>query len=548
MAAEWFYLVLDEEFGPVSSAELKALAADGDVASDTLVRKGPEGKWVLAGKVRGLCVPTVRLSSERKPPQPRRIPGGAPARSETNSRVPRVPKEGRAAALPRATRHVVAVVACAVIVFVYAMIGAALGWKYGGGAIPILCLLAILSGTWRAITGSNRTASRARQPKIGDKATGENTVRASTRWESHGAQSTGHIDRPWKPIVVGTVTLTAAIGGILILRACFQGSARREEPGQRKVDPFVHHSAPEPRGISAAPSGRTERVRSGLVPSVVINQPDTAWVEARAYYTPGLRLARTGRVDADFERALSNFTKAIERDPKYAEAYVARGCVRLYKFNQHALAVADHSKAIELRPDYADAYFHRADTYWDNGQNEEALEDCNKALRLAPSLARAYELRSRVLYALGKQGRATDDSERARQLGFNSDGPWYPWEEIELPSDTAIGDKEAVAAWQTISVPGVCTFRIPPTMEVQGGLYGEIAREGRTGLPGLEKPIQRVVVQPRGLNKFDEKALGSYARVIIETLDNTGPNALSPEDLRSVAEADLSLKQAPGDG
>ena len=52
MAAEWFYLVLDQELGPVSSAELKALAADGDVSSDTLVRKGPAGKWVLAGEVK----------------------------------------------------------------------------------------------------------------------------------------------------------------------------------------------------------------------------------------------------------------------------------------------------------------------------------------------------------------------------------------------------------------------------------------------------------------------------------------------------------------
>jgi len=58
MAAEWFYQVMGQQFGPVSSAELRALAAAGTVQPDTLVRKGTDGEWVFASRVHGLFEPS----------------------------------------------------------------------------------------------------------------------------------------------------------------------------------------------------------------------------------------------------------------------------------------------------------------------------------------------------------------------------------------------------------------------------------------------------------------------------------------------------------
>ena len=49
-------------------------------------------------------------------------------------------------------RYGLAIVACIGIFFVYGLIGAALGWRHGGGVIPIMILLAILGATWRGIT------------------------------------------------------------------------------------------------------------------------------------------------------------------------------------------------------------------------------------------------------------------------------------------------------------------------------------------------------------------------------------------------------------
>jgi hypothetical protein len=41
--------------------------------------------------------------------------------------------------------------ACFGVFLVYAIIGAVMGWKHGGGLIPMLILFAALGGTWSAI-------------------------------------------------------------------------------------------------------------------------------------------------------------------------------------------------------------------------------------------------------------------------------------------------------------------------------------------------------------------------------------------------------------
>lgn len=49
-------------------------------------------------------------------------------------------------------KYVIAVVACFAEAILYALIGALLGWKHGGGIIPMIILFAIWGVTWKAIT------------------------------------------------------------------------------------------------------------------------------------------------------------------------------------------------------------------------------------------------------------------------------------------------------------------------------------------------------------------------------------------------------------
>lgn len=60
MASQWFYQVMGEQVGPVSSTQLRNLALRAAISSDTLVRKAPDGTWVPAERVQGLFpVPNV---------------------------------------------------------------------------------------------------------------------------------------------------------------------------------------------------------------------------------------------------------------------------------------------------------------------------------------------------------------------------------------------------------------------------------------------------------------------------------------------------------
>ena len=66
--------------------------------------------------------------------------------------------------------------------------------------------------------------------------------------------------------------------------------------------------------------------------------------------------------------AISDFTKVIEKNPKFAPAYYYRG--RVYSkigesdHSQYDNAISDFTKAIELDPKYKEAYEERANAYW----------------------------------------------------------------------------------------------------------------------------------------------------------------------------------------
>ncbi len=58
------------------------------------------------------------------------------------------------------TRYSLAIAVCVSICFAYAVIGVLLGWRHGGGIIPLMLLLAALGSAWRGITKSKSIARR----------------------------------------------------------------------------------------------------------------------------------------------------------------------------------------------------------------------------------------------------------------------------------------------------------------------------------------------------------------------------------------------------
>jgi tetratricopeptide (TPR) repeat protein len=151
------------------------------------------------------------------------------------------------------------------------------------------------------------------------------------------------------------------------------------------------------------------------------------------------------------QKALADFDKAVEFNPKYFDAYFNRGCVyyemarydeavencgqaiKLFpayikaynmrgiaygKLGEYDKSIGDLNRAIELSPFDPELYYNRATTLAQAKKYSEALNDFNKAIELNPGFGKAYFYRSYVYYLLGDRERAQQDVDKAKSLGF----------------------------------------------------------------------------------------------------------------------------------
>jgi tetratricopeptide (TPR) repeat protein len=118
----------------------------------------------------------------------------------------------------------------------------------------------------------------------------------------------------------------------------------------------------------------------------ILQAPDeTPSNRAIAYY------ARAGayKTKGDKDRAIADYTKAIEANPIYADAFTGRGIVYQSK-GDNDRAIADYTKAIEINPRYANAYVGRGMVYRLKGDSDHAVADYTKAIEINSSYAIAY--------------------------------------------------------------------------------------------------------------------------------------------------------------
>jgi len=115
------------------------------------------------------------------------------------------------------------------------------------------------------------------------------------------------------------------------------------------------------------------------------------------YYNLGIYQARQG----DQEKAIEYFTKAIEDNPKDANAYYNRAYAQQLLGGKEKQTISDYSKSLELNPNDNEAHMNRGLIYMKMGNNEKAIFDYKKSIQIKPdysvvygNLGNAYKLNS----------------------------------------------------------------------------------------------------------------------------------------------------------
>jgi tetratricopeptide (TPR) repeat protein len=120
----------------------------------------------------------------------------------------------------------------------------------------------------------------------------------------------------------------------------------------------------------------------------------------------------------EYEVAIGDFSRAIDKDSNDAETYNMRG--RAYtSLNKYEEALEDFDKAIILKSDYTEAFFHRGIANRSLSQYNEALTDFDEAINLQRDYAEAYYMRGRTKYNLRQYRGAESDFYQATHLDPN---------------------------------------------------------------------------------------------------------------------------------
>ena len=115
------------------------------------------------------------------------------------------------------------------------------------------------------------------------------------------------------------------------------------------------------------------------------------------------------------DRAIADYSRALELDPQSATAYNNRGVARAVA-GEPRNAIADYDCAVAIDPNNACAYRNRGDAYRELGDCERAISDYTKAVGIDPACAEAHCGRATAYQSRGELELALADYDKAIEL------------------------------------------------------------------------------------------------------------------------------------
>ena len=183
-------------------------------------------------------------------------------------------------------------------------------------------------------------------------------------------------------------------GTLILLTALCGGTAAVAAPVLAPIPALaVEMLSHDCRGVMPAPK------------SEVIRDAADHWLDK------GDALSDAGKLP----EALQAYTKAIETEPDYSDAYYSRA-LAYDDLGDVENAMKDYQKTIALNPNDACAHNNLAIDQQTIGETDQALAHFNEAITLDPKLATAYANRGDLYQELGHTAMAIEDYNSAIRL------------------------------------------------------------------------------------------------------------------------------------
>jgi tetratricopeptide (TPR) repeat protein len=160
------------------------------------------------------------------------------------------------------------------------------------------------------------------------------------------------------------------------------------------------------RGVAWYEKGDFDRAIADFSAAVELNPK-----YADGFYNRGIAWSAKG----DLARAIADFSAAIRIEPRHARAFNNRGDL-LDRTGAFDRAIADYDAAIRIKPDYAVAYLNRGNAWLHKRDIDRALSDYSEAIRLRPDFAAAFVARGHAWVGKGNFDRAIADLDRAIRI------------------------------------------------------------------------------------------------------------------------------------
>jgi tetratricopeptide (TPR) repeat protein len=134
-------------------------------------------------------------------------------------------------------------------------------------------------------------------------------------------------------------------------------------------------------------------------------------ITAQDYYLRGLQQSQA----KEYQKAVESYSKAIELDPTFIEAYIKR-CEMRNKLGDNQGVLDDCYQILQISPNFAKAYYYQGRSRASLGYVESAIISYSQAIESEPNYAQAHYYRGIAHKELKENTKAIYDLQKAGDL------------------------------------------------------------------------------------------------------------------------------------